>query len=151
LNKLIISALLIFGLVGMIGTAVANPTSTTITGFVVDASGNQVEDAEVTVYEGDVFSGRQLGDTFVSGSIPGSEPGYYAIQVSTVDLTADITVYAVHHNSGSGSVKTTAGATNTHRVNVVQDIPIPEFPTIALPIAAILGLMFIISSRKKKE
>ena len=28
---------------------------------------------------------------------------------------------------------------------------IPEFPTIALPIAAILGLMFIISSRKKKE
>lgn len=28
---------------------------------------------------------------------------------------------------------------------------IPEFPTIALPIAGILGLMFIISSRKKKE
>lgn len=28
---------------------------------------------------------------------------------------------------------------------------IPEFPTVALPIAAILGLMFIISSRKKKE
>lgn len=28
---------------------------------------------------------------------------------------------------------------------------IPEFPTIALPIAAILGLMFILQSRRKKE
>lgn len=28
---------------------------------------------------------------------------------------------------------------------------IPEFPLIALPIATVLGLMFIISSRKKKE
>jgi hypothetical protein len=29
--------------------------------------------------------------------------------------------------------------------------PIPEFPTIALPIAAILGLMFILQSRRRKE
>ena len=32
-----------------------------------------------------------------------------------------------------------------------NDIPIPEFPTIALPIAAILGLMFILQSRRRKE
>jgi len=31
------------------------------------------------------------------------------------------------------------------------EIPIPEFPTIALPIAAILGLMFILQSRRRKE
>ena len=31
------------------------------------------------------------------------------------------------------------------------DIPIPEFPTIALPIAAILGLMFILQSRRRRE
>ena len=32
-----------------------------------------------------------------------------------------------------------------------RDIPIPEFPTMALPIAAILGLMFILQSRRRKE
>ena len=29
--------------------------------------------------------------------------------------------------------------------------PIPEFPLIALPVAAVIGLMFIIRSRKKEE
>ena len=32
-----------------------------------------------------------------------------------------------------------------------REIPIPEFPTVALPIAAILGIMFILQSRRRKE
>jgi hypothetical protein len=42
------------------------------------------------------------------------------------------------------------GVTQTVQVTI-KTTTVPEFPTIALPIAAVLGLMFIISSRKKKE
>jgi hypothetical protein len=37
------------------------------------------------------------------------------------------------------------------RVDIPVDIPIPEFSTIALPIASILGLVFFFQHRKKKE
>ncbi len=39
---------------------------------------------------------------------------------------------------------------NSHRVNVSVNVPIPEFSTIAMPIAAILGLVYFFQSRKKK-
>jgi hypothetical protein len=38
-----------------------------------------------------------------------------------------------------------------HLYNAKIKLDNPEFPTIGLPIAAMLGLMFIFSSRKKEE
>ena len=58
------------------------------------------------------------------------------------------TVYFTVWNTSTGAIgqgAATIGSSNT------PGTAIPEFPTVALPIAAILGLMFIISSRKKKE
>ncbi len=37
------------------------------------------------------------------------------------------------------------------RVDVPVDIPIPEFSTVAIPVAAVLGLVFFFQHRKKKE
>ncbi|MBU4222558.1 MAG: PEF-CTERM sorting domain-containing protein [Euryarchaeota archaeon] len=37
------------------------------------------------------------------------------------------------------------------KVNVPVDIPIPEFSTVAIPIAAVLGLVFLFQHRKRKE
>jgi len=39
----------------------------------------------------------------------------------------------------------------SRRVNAPVDVPIPEFPTIALPIAGIIGIMFLFHSRYRKE
>lgn len=150
MNKLIISALLIFGLVGMIGAAAATPQATTVLGLVVDASDSEVAGAVVNVYSGTSCSGTSLG-TFESGS--SGTQGFYSIYAGKLEPDEVITVCAVHPTAGSGSIITTAGSTvSSDRVNVaVNNIPIPEFPTVALPIAAVLGLMFILSSRKKKE
>ena len=151
MNKLIISTLLIVGLVGMIGTAAAELQSTTVLGLVLDARGNEVAGADVTVYEGISCSGTPLGTGTYTTGISGTD-GFYSIYAGLLEPNANITVCAVHSTEGSGYITTTAGSTVSSGVNVaVQNIPIPEFPTVALPIAAILGLMFIISSRKKKE
>jgi len=39
---------------------------------------------------------------------------------------------------------------NTYKVNVGFEA-IPEFATIAIPVAAIIGLLFLFSQRRKKE
>ena len=149
MNKLIITALLMVGLVGMIGTAAADPQATYIMGLVVDTDGNEVVGTDVNVYLGTSCSGTLLGSC-TTGT--GPTPGNYYIFAGLLEPNDDITVYAVHSTLGSGYETTTAGADHSDGFNVaIQTIPIPEFPTIALPIAAILGLMFIISSRKKKE
>lgn len=43
------------------------------------------------------------------------------------------------------------GAATSYRIKVPLNVPIPEFPTLALPIAAIIGIMFIFQSRTRKE
>lgn len=40
---------------------------------------------------------------------------------------------------------------DSYKVCTKVIIPIPEFPTIALPIAAVMGLLFVFQIRKKKE
>ena len=47
--------------------------------------------------------------------------------------------------------ETSAVANRSIQLTIHCGPEIPEFPTIALPIAAILGLMFILQSRRRKE
>lgn len=54
----------------------------------------------------------------------------------------------------SGEEDRTARPSHNKQIDLYihcREVPIPEFSTIALPIAAILGLMFILQSRRKKE
>lgn len=43
------------------------------------------------------------------------------------------------------------GLANSLKVSVPVNIPIPEFSTVAIPIAAVLGLVFFFQQTKKKE
>jgi len=49
-----------------------------------------------------------------------------------------------------GNPPTASTQVTSLRVDVPVDIPIPEFPTVALPIAAIIGLVFLFQNKKKK-
>ncbi|MCX9085127.1 MAG: PEF-CTERM sorting domain-containing protein [Candidatus Methanoperedens sp.] len=51
----------------------------------------------------------------------------------------------------SASCDDITGLANSFKVDVPVDITIPEFPTVALPIAAVIGLVFFFQNRKKKE
>ena len=149
MNKLIISALLIFGLVGMIGTATANVDI--VEGIIyVNEITNPVSGAEVTVYRGS-------DHTDVIGTYSTESDGSYVIVLPVGYDEPTVFVTATYHDavenkdmfgSTTGTVTQDTIAFQLYEVDVGL---IPEFPTIALPIAAILGLMFIINSRKKEE
>ncbi len=53
-----------------------------------------------------------------------------------------------HSGSGTGGVETLI---RSYKLNTKVNVPIPEFPTIAMPVAAALGIMFLMSRRNKKE
>jgi len=82
---------------------------------------------------------------FTSETIPGND---YSGKVKlNTDDPNDGNQVAVHLSwvsptTPQTSIKVTGGAGGT--------VPIPEFPSIALPVAAILGITFIIGSRKKE-
>ena len=61
-------------------------------------------------------------------------------------------VIALYHAGSGGAIPYDINKyVGSYKVCNYLDIPIPEFSTIALPIAAILGLMFILQSRRRKE
>lgn len=64
------------------------------------------------------------------------------------DQTSHNVDYAIKHGNGKGK-KVHYGT--VYGPVAVCDIPIPEFATIALPIASILGLLFFFNRRKCRE
>ena len=117
MNKLVVFTLLLVGLVGMIGTAAAQPT--TVTGSILDYDERPVVGAGVTVYKGTSCTGTLLG-TYTS-----VEFGYYSISAGELNLDDEITVCAVHDTKGSGSTTTTAGETySSDYINVAAAIPV---------------------------
>ena len=173
MNKLIISTLLLIGLIGMIGTASAtrvdivpgddsNPLYHPLDGSmmtyhteILEISVTGIRYVELSVSPG-ITSARLVGtdNTVVISATPGSPNSTtwnvpagetvenFNLEVTT-SLPGEVTIItnAIGDPEQEGYQDIGAGANNF----------IPEFPTVALPIAAILGLMFIISSRKKKE
>jgi hypothetical protein len=63
------------------------------------------------------------------------------------DQTSETVNYAIKHGNDQGN-KVHYG---TVYGPVACDIPIPEFSTIAIPIASILGLLFFFNHRKRRE
>ncbi|MDW7776946.1 MAG: PEF-CTERM sorting domain-containing protein [Methanosarcinales archaeon] len=181
MNKVLLIALLIAGLVGMIGTVVADPArididpttnanplyhpldGSTVT-YPVEMSdmidvGGATRYIEITASSG-LISARIYnpsvgafditangGSTqFITFDLPGG--------VTTMTFDLDVTT----SNPGEVTIKSNYGTVLEDSTVAKMDFgsassyfDIPEFPTIALPIAAIIGLMFIVSSRKREE
>ena len=174
MNKLIISILLMVGLVGMIGTAAANPFNLNIVGgpnpLVLDAGQSVILDLEGNTFHSDdvvanqyftltssvscVTPGCNIGDIQVAFSPstfgPATNPTITNANIMTVTrisspIDQDGTQYLIEVTAGPDS------ATDEYGVSTRSVTAVPEFQTIALPIAAVIGLMFILGSRKKKE
>ena len=208
MNKLIISVLLMVGLVGMIGTAAAEPHYIFIyedgtTSLVSNPSPIQNDGSDFLMdiyncgyYNNTIGLSHTMtitvtpldGNTLANGEIfiQGIEKDTGAVaETNTSDGTNNVLTIVINwdqDNDGLGgstaigdtidftirstgpldrdyelgfaddgySYESTGLYTDSGSEEVVVD-NIPEFPTVALPIAAVLGLMFIISSRKKKE
>ena len=97
----------------------------------------------VVVDANDLNSGTQPNFMYIedqSGNKIGWEASAYVSPI-TSDLSIHTQVY-----------EDQTSALNNRCVKLdICCTPIPEFSTIALPIAAILGIMFILQSRKRKE
>ncbi|MCD4766714.1 MAG: PEF-CTERM sorting domain-containing protein [Methanosarcinales archaeon] len=168
MNKLIISALLIFGLVGMIGTAAAgsvNPSLSVIDDPIIINIGETNTQTATLTLTGDATNQNITKikilnvPTGISTSIDGNlgteltdkwgNSKTWTISYTNVNAVNGkyVVTYEAHYEfDGVDSSIETREATIQTGINAI-----PEFPTIALPVAAVLGLMFIISSRKKKE
>ncbi len=57
----------------------------------------------------------------------------------------------VHINQGTSYLADTSIPRGVGHAETSSPANIPEFPTVALPVAAVLGLVFFFHSRKKKE
>ena len=112
------------------------------------------------------------GDVVISGPIMVTDDKLGTVSISSLSLSPGQTVTgtATHTIStddlGAGSITNTAYATGTYGGKEVRsntdtetvtakistpDTQIPEFPSIALPVASILGLVFISQYRRKEE
>ena len=173
MNKLIISALLIVCLVGMIGTAAAEPYNLRIYNAAGTAPaanplglvpGNSIVLSlymETMVNDSDTFLINPAVITAWNGGNPADVTVTYTTGVLTPNGSDPYTQVGEVNITLSPTALVGAGYNIQIRANgsLPMDIglasrnvdSIPEFPTVALPIATILGLMFIISSRKKKE
>lgn len=96
----------------------------------------------------------KLGTVFISGSSlsPGQNvTGTATHTISQADLDAG---YITNIAYATGAYcKCIKSNTDTETVTLIKIPPVtqvPEFPSIALPIASILGLVFIVNSRKKE-
>ena len=172
MNKLIISALLMVGLVGIIGTAVAvHPyidADLSVDGDPVSLDIGQTDTQPVTMVVTGTATGKDITEirvvnvpTGISVSIDGHPGTVLTDTADTWGTSKTWTISYTNVNAANGDYVITyqvdykfdKGCSTATRESTIQTglNLIPEFPTVALPIAAILGLMFIISSRKKKE
>ena len=154
-TRKIIAALavgLLLSMVLSVGVVVADPLVLgTITGSYPDGtSAGALQGAQVSA----TCNGVKVGPTTSWGT------GYYELNLSTTGCVVGDTVdvvatYSGHTGSASGAISGTGdpdGSILTVNVAVVcVDIPIPEFATIAIPAAGILGLLFFFNHRKHKK
>jgi len=138
---------LLLSVVLSVGVVVAGPS---VVGnvHVAGDSNNPIEGAEVWA----ICS----ADNEVRGPVYSDQAGNYGIDLSTTnckvgDNVAVTGTYSGQSDTNSGEITTLNVGVSLDLAIVCLDIPIPEFATIAMPVAAILGLLFFYNRRKRKK
>lgn len=115
-------------------------------------TGSNTESCDASIEQNQYASGHILGQEWCSGYNLGSNNHkcanlYNPIHTETFDASNAQGVWAIglwHGGQGGTAIE-------SFKVSTGVSIPIPEFPTVALPIAAVIGLVFFFQHRKKKE
>jgi hypothetical protein len=74
---------------------------------------------------------------------------FYVLTISS-DYNGETITFFVNDMSTTNAIVPVSGSSIHLDLNAVST-PIPEFPTIALPVISVLGMMYIVSGRKKKS
>jgi len=90
------------------------------------------------------------------GGITVACPAYVDTGVPVVTYTALDSIVLTNNGAPAGSLYSlkvdVAGVTITRDIGTeTRDVSVPEFPTVALPVAAVIGLVFLFQSRKNKK
>ena len=138
--------LIAIALMAMMGTAAAT-APTYVVGTVYETDGTTpVAGATVTAYS-DLGYSVQEGIPAVADT-----EGDYSILLPTLVAGNTVYVEAVSGTSSGREDGILKDYSSPLSLNLaLVDVNIPEFPTIALPIAAILGLAFIFQRRREEE
>jgi len=108
-------------------------TSHTLTAKLVDANGNPIPNETITFT---VIDGPHAGTT----------------GTAVTDANGEATWSYTGTNEGKDTIVATgAGKTSNKAYKIWQKISVPEFTTIAIPVAGILGMVLLISLRRRKE
>ena len=147
-NVITALALTVVMLAAMTGIAAAGlELPEHVYGQVVDSNNEGVADAEVNVY-------RYADHTDNIGTTTSNDDGSYGVDISGSNLVAGDTVYVTASKVGVGSGDDSGTLNNYDWAEVavvIVKIDIPEFTTIAIPVASILGLLFFFNHRKHKK
>ena len=108
-------------------------SSHTLTAKLVDAAGNPIPNETITFT---VIDGPHAGTT----------------GTAVTDANGEATWSYTGTNEGKDTIVATgAGKTSNKAYKIWQKISVPEFTTIAIPVAGILGIVLLISLRRRKE
>jgi hypothetical protein len=171
-NKIVMIAAMLAVMVAMTGIAAANPFNLAIVGgsnplelapgtsTVLDLKGDTFHAYDITASTAFTYSFNvtcittgcdtsKVAVTFpVSSNITAAagevvQPGNFKVEVLSSSPVGD--EYLIILQAGPNGAKNEFGIA-TRGVQAI-----PEFPTVALPVAAIIGLVFLFQQKKKKE
>jgi hypothetical protein len=172
-NKIIMITAMLAVMVAMTGIAAANPYDA----FIYVADGSAAAPQPLLIPNGGNVDLSYRGENIVNAAINKDLKYNYSVVAFGGGVVGDITVTFTHANfhptaknftdvgvvNIARSASAPAGA--TYRVTIKagdeaadvdfgaasRNLEVPEFPTVALPIAAVIGLVFLFQNKKKKE
>ena len=104
---------------------------------------------EVTVTN--TGGGTQSGNT-VTWNIGTLTPGQSGSKTLTVTVKAGTAAETVIDNAATiNANEANTGPTTVHELTTVCGVSVPEFTSVAIPVAGILGMVLLISLRKRRE
>ena len=107
------------------------------------AVGDQIDFTKsYTTTDDDLNAGSVINAAYATGA-------YNNKQVKSNDATSTVAANESAPVSAAGKLNSMDLEFNTNTIN--SDVEIPEFPSIVLPVMAILGLLFILQGRRKER
>ena len=140
-------AMTVVMLVMMAGLAAAEEIYTFEDVGVYDQYGNLLSDVTIEIYneEGDLLASATTHST-VTVTVPSDPPERWCLNIVHEDEVIQMGCYAI-----PAEIEDFKLALYNLMLQVGGDDEIPEFSTIALPVATILGLLFFFNYRKRRN